>query len=147
MTGPSAEKQARNTVILGPSYQNLMARYSSNRATQWQVFALGLTAQGFMLGAVSEVVDRVNTIEVVDRVNAITVPLCVVISFIGVATIGISFRFNIVIDKDRHLLDEYERILLVGDFESLRLRHSAKFWQQEYLVPVALRSRTSRSSE
>ncbi|MGH3937924.1 MAG: hypothetical protein ACRDTG_04700 [Pseudonocardiaceae bacterium] len=135
MTVPSPEEQARNSVILGPSYQNLMARYGSNRATQWQVFVLGLTAQGFMIGAASQVVDRVYAVA----------SLCIVIFFIGIATIGISLRFNIVIDQDRALLDEYERILLVEAFEPLRLRHSSLFWQREYLAPMTLRLRMSRS--
>jgi hypothetical protein len=61
VTVPSGDDQARNIAILGPSYESPMARYGSNFATQWQVFALGLVAQGFVVGAASQVVDRIFT--------------------------------------------------------------------------------------
>ena len=129
MTVPSGDEQARNTAILGPSYQSLMARYGSNFATQWQVFALGLTAQGFVVGAASQVVDRVYT----------AVLLCIVILFIGAATIISSLRIGLFTALDRYTLDEYEKVMLVGDFEPLRLQHAAPFRQREARLPRAAR--------
>jgi len=125
MTAPSGDEQIRNTAILGPSYQSLMARYGSNFATQWQVFALGLAAQGFVVGAASQVVDRVFT----------AILLSVVILFIGAATIISSLRIGLFTSLDRYTLDQYERVLLVGDFESLRLQHAATYREREEQLP------------
>lgn len=135
MTVPSPEEQARNTAVLGPPYQSLMARYGSNFATQWQVFALGLTAQGFVVGAASQVVDRTYT----------AILLCFVILFIGAATIVSSLRLALFTALDRYTLDEYEKILLVGVFEPLRLEHSSPFRQRESRLPAAARPGMSGS--
>ena len=102
-----------------------MARYGSNFATQWQVFALGLAAQGFVVGAASQVVDRVFT----------AILLSVVILFIGAATIISSLRIGLFTSLDRYTLDQYERVLLVGDFESLRLQHAATYREREEQLP------------
>jgi hypothetical protein len=129
MTVPSDDDQIRNTAILGPSYQSLMARYGSNFGTQWQVFGLGLAAQGFVVGAASQVTDRVLT----------AVLLSVVILFIGAATIISSLRIGLFTSLDRYTLDQYERVLLVGNFESLRLRHSATYREREERLPASER--------
>jgi hypothetical protein len=129
VTVPSGDDQARNIAILGPSYQSLMARYGSNFGTQWQVFALGLAAQGFVVGAASQVVDRIFT----------AVLLSVVILFIGAATIVSSLRIGLFTSLDRYKLDQYERVLLVGDFESLRLQHAATFREREERLPPSER--------
>jgi len=129
MTSPSSEEQAQNAAILGPSYQNLTARYTSNFSTQWQVFALGLTAQGFVVGAASQVVDRIYT----------AVLLSLVILFIGLATIVSSLRIGLFTGLDRYVLDEYERVLLVGEFERLRLQHKERYAHREARVPEAER--------
>ena len=128
MTVPSGDEQARNTAILGPSYQALMARYGSNFGTQWQVFALGLTAQGFVVGAASQVVDRPLT----------AVLLSIVILLIGAATIISSIRIGLFTSLDRYTLDQYEQVL-VGDFELLRLHHGSSYRQREGRVPPSRR--------
>jgi hypothetical protein len=125
MTIPSREEQQRNAAILGAAYQNLTARHNSHFATQWQVFALGLTAQGFVVGAASQLAGRPYT----------AVLLCLVIVLIGVATIVSSLRIGLFTGLDRIALDEYERILLVGDFERLRQHHKARFREREARVP------------
>ncbi len=130
MTVPSGDDQARNIAILGPSYQSLMARYGSNFATQWQVFALGLAAQGFVVGAASQVVDRIFT----------AVLLSVLILFIGAATIVTSLRIGLFTSLDRYQLDQYEQVLLVGEFESLRLQDAASFREREERLPPSERS-------
>jgi hypothetical protein len=129
MTAPSRDEQIRNTAILGPSYQSLMTRYGSNFGTQWQVFALGLAAQGFVVGAASQVVDRVFTAAL----------LSIVILFIGVATIVSSLRIGLFASLDRYALDQFERILLVGDFEALRLQHAATYREREEQLPPSER--------
>lgn len=124
MPVPSGEDQARYSTILGPSYQSLMARYGSNFTTQWQLMALGLTAQGFVVAAASGVSHRTYT----------AVLLAIVIFFIGVATIISSLRAGLFADLDRLALDEYEKTLLVGEFERFRLLHSSSFRQRESLA-------------
>jgi hypothetical protein len=121
---PSDEDQVRNSTILGPSYQSLMARYGSNFTTQWQIVALGLTAQGFVVAAASGVSHRIYT----------AILLSIVILFTGAATIISSLRVGLFAAMDRLILDEYEKVFLVGDFERFRLLHSVSYKQRESLA-------------
>jgi hypothetical protein len=129
VTLPSPAEQGPNAVVLGPSYQGLMARYVSNFGTQWQVFALGLAAQGFIVGAASQVTDRAIT----------AILLSLVILFIGLATIISGVQIGRYTSNDRRVLDQYEEILLTGEFESLRLHHCARYRQRTEATPQASR--------
>jgi hypothetical protein len=124
-TSPSNDEQIRIAAILGPAYQGLMTRHGSNFAVQWQVFALGLTAQGFIVGAASQITGRPLT----------AVLLCIVILFIGAATMISGVRVGFFTDIDRQMLDRYERILLVNEFESMRNLHGGTFDQREAALP------------
>lgn len=110
--GASEEELTR----LGPLYQGLMSRYNSSIMIRWQTLALGLTAQGFVVGAASQLSPgRLTT----------AVMLAVVILFIGVATIATGRRFELVALADRHMLDVYETRLLRGPDADLRLQHAS----------------------
>ncbi len=130
-----SDDQIRTATVLGPAYQGLMARHGSNFSVQWQVFALGLTAQGFVVGAASQVTNRPIT----------AIMLCAVILFIGAATIISGLRVVLFTDIDRRMLDRYEKTLLVEQYESLRLLHGATFREREEALPVAERSGMSGS--
>lgn len=116
---------------LAPAYQALVARYSSNFGTQWQVFALGLAAQGFVVGAASQVVGRVFT----------SILLSVLVLFIGLATVVSGLRCSLFAAADRYKLDEYERVMLSGEHEHLRLLHASPLRGRESSLPAADRSR------
>jgi hypothetical protein len=110
--GLSITEQA---AVLGPIYQGLMNRYSSNITVRWQTLALGLTAQGFVVGAASQLPrDRLIT----------AIMLALVILFIGVATIVTGERVEFAALADRHMLDVYESRLLRDGNEDLRLFHA-----------------------
>ena len=84
-------------LIIGSVYQGLVARYNSLTTIRWQTLALGLTAQGFVVGAASQV-------EKAQLATAIM--LAVVILFIGLATIVTGQRFELVALADRHMLEK-----------------------------------------
>ncbi len=77
MPDASAEGRPDDSAVLGLTYQSLMARYSSNFATEWQILGLGLTAQGFIVAASSAVENRVFTAS----------SLAVVILLVGAVTV------------------------------------------------------------
>jgi hypothetical protein len=92
-----------------------MNRYSSNIKVRWQTLALGLTAQGFLVGAASQLPrDRLIT----------AIMLALVILFIGVATIVTGARVELAALADRYMLDVYESRLLRDGNEDLRLFHA-----------------------
>lgn len=110
------------------AYQGLTARYGSNFNTQWQIFALGLAAQGFVVGASSQVVGRVFT----------STLLAVLILIIGFATVVSSLRIGLFASVDRHMLDEYEKLIL-GNHAHLRLRHGVPLIEREAGLPEDVR--------
>jgi hypothetical protein len=57
-----------------------------------------------------------------------------VILFIGLATIVSSLRLGLFTGLDRIALDDFERVLLVGDFAELRLLHKAKMSEREAVI-------------
>jgi hypothetical protein len=81
---------------------------------RWQTLALGLTAQGLVVSAATQVQDRL--------VSAIM--LAIVILFIGMATIVVGRRLELVGLADRYMLDEYEARLLPASHSDLRLHHA-----------------------
>jgi len=97
------------------TYQALMSRYNSLNTTRWQTLALGLTAQGFVVGAASQV-------QAAHLTSAAM--LALVILFIGLATVVTGKRFELIALADRHMLDTYESKLLQGANEELRLYHA-----------------------
>lgn len=99
------------------AYQGLMARYNSLTTTRWQTLALGLTAQGFVVGAASQVQET-------RLISALM--LAIVILFIGLATVVTGQRFELTALADRHQLDAYEDLMLRDGNESLRLHHAAR---------------------
>ncbi|MFI6097639.1 hypothetical protein ACIA8G_18920 [Lentzea sp. NPDC051213] len=119
-----------------PPYQGLMSRYISNFGTQWQVFALGLAAQGFVVGAASQVVGRVFT----------SILLALLILFIGCATVISSLRISLFAAVDRHMLDEYEKVLLGEEYQHLRLRHANTLIEREELLSEEVRHQLRRPS-
>ena len=60
-----------------------------------------------------------------------------VILFIGLATIVSSLRIGLFTGLDRIALDNFERVLLVGDFEELRLLHKARMSEREARIAEA----------
>lgn len=113
--GAAGQLAAPDVPVLLATYQALMARYNSLNTTRWQTLALGLTAQGFVVGAASQVqATRLTS----------AVMLSLVILFIGMATIVTGQRFELVALADRHMLDMYELRFLQGANEELRLHHS-----------------------
>ncbi|MEV4315321.1 hypothetical protein [Actinocrispum sp. NPDC049592] len=76
---------------------------------------MGLTAQGFVVGAASQVQETRLTSAVI---------LALVIVFIGLATVVTGKRFELIALADRHMLDAYEARLLQGTNEELRLHHA-----------------------
>lgn len=125
MPDASAEGRPDDSAVLGLTYQSLMARYSSNFATEWQILGLGLTAQGFIVAASSAVENRVFTAS----------SLAVVILLVGAVTVISSLRAGMYSRIDRIMLDEYERSFLVGDLERYRLLHSAPYGLREASAP------------
>jgi len=99
------------------AYQGLMARYNSLTTTRWQTLALGLTAQGFVVGAASQVQES-------RLISALM--LAIVILFIGLATVVTGQRFELTALADRHQLDAYEQLMLCDGDERLRLHHAAR---------------------
>jgi hypothetical protein len=81
-------------LILGVIYQGLMARYNSLTTIRSQTLVLGLTAQGFIVGAASQVQKAELTTAIL---------LAAVILFIGLATIVTGQRFELVALADRHM--------------------------------------------
>jgi hypothetical protein len=102
-------------------------------SAHWQVFALGLAAQGFIVGAATQVTRRPLT----------ALLLSVVILLIGAATTASSLRIDLFAGVDRGMLDEYEKVLLVGDFEDLRLMNSASYRDRESRIPAESRPYSS----
>jgi len=123
ISAPSEPEDDR--IILIAAYQGLTSRYSSNFGAQWQIFALGLAAQGFVVGASSQVVGRVFT----------SILLSLLILFIGLATVISSLRISLFASVDRHMLDEYEEVLLSVSYPHLRLRHAARLTDREAELP------------
>jgi len=64
---------SHDLAVLAPMYQSLMARYISLTAIRWQTLALGLAAQGLVVGAATQVSGRLVT----------AIALAVVILFTG----------------------------------------------------------------
>lgn len=116
MREPAELRQAdASAASILATYQALMSRYNSLNTTRWQTLALGLTAQGFVIGAASQV-------QATRLVSAIM--LALVILFIGLVTVVTGKRFELVSLADRHMLDTYESKLLHGANEELRLYHA-----------------------
>lgn len=103
----------RSAVV--PVYQALMTRYNFLAAARWQSLALGLAAQGFVIGAASQVQPAQSATSLV---------LGAVVLFIGLATIIVGQRFELVALADRHMLDAFEERLLGADYAELGLRHA-----------------------
>lgn len=104
-----------NSLILGVVYQGLLTRYNSLTTIRWQTSALGLAAQGFIVGAASQVQKAQLTSAIM---------LAIVILFIGLATIITGQRFEVIALADRYMLDAYEAHLLQGRNSDLRLHHA-----------------------
>jgi hypothetical protein len=98
------------------AYQVLAGRYASNFTVQWQILGLGLTAQGFVIGASSQLgTGRPFT----------ACLLSIVIITIGCITIVSSLRCHLFAQVDRHKLDDIEGMLLTDAYEALRLTHGS----------------------
>ena len=107
------ESSTVESKTLAPVYQALVGRFSSITTVRWQLLALGLTAQGFIIGAASQIRDRPVT----------AVLLAAVILLVG-AVVIIAGRFiELLLMVDRILLDQYEERMLPAHAHNLRLQH------------------------
>ena len=111
----------QRSVVLGPVYQALMARYASNTTVVWQIPSLGLTAQAFLIGAASQISGRIATEFI----------LAAAILGIGAVTILVSQRIELLCLVDRQMIDRFEAELLTGRNEHLRLLHGVDIWERE----------------
>ena len=110
-----ASSDADDPDVLTPTYQALMARQLAFITLRWQTLGLGPTAQGFVIGAASQIQQSHLPTAIM---------LALVILFLGLATIVPGQRFELLALADRQLLDVYEHRMLKGEHGGLRLYHA-----------------------
>lgn len=96
------------------AYQVLAARAQANRSTTWQIPALTLAAQAFLIGVAAQL----------QAITSVRIVLAITILLIGAVSLFLQFKIGLYTVLDTYLLDRFEDRLLTGENARYRLHHS-----------------------
>lgn len=100
---------------LRAAYSVLAARYQSASTLVWNMPALAMTAQSFLIAAA---LGQGHT-------TSVRLGFTVAIAAVGIGTLLLMYKLDQSANADRRMLDHYEEILLPDNLAPLRLEHFA----------------------